>query len=303
MTAPRDPDRLIHAFLLEGAEQLQDQVYDVVRAEIDHKRQRVVIGPWRVPTVSKLVPIGLGAAALIAVLFFGSRFIGSPDASVGGPSSDPSPTPQPSAAAATSAPGGFLPEGPFLISDPAVSDAGPLTTVTIPSTGWTHQRQFALVEKGDEVANLPEAALVAWSWPAGTEFYVYGDPCRWSVLGGANVSEADGIAAALATQASRNASEPVDVTVGGYAGKHITLHVPEDADFSDCDEGEFASYGLEGDTADSLVRTHQGPGQVDELWILDVDGSIVILDAMYRPDSPDALVEELRSVAESATFE
>ena len=87
MTTPRDPDRLIHAFLLEGAEQLQDQVYDVVRAEIDQKRQRVVIGPWRVPNVSKLVPIGLGAAAVIAVLFLGSQFIGSPTSNVGGPAS------------------------------------------------------------------------------------------------------------------------------------------------------------------------------------------------------------------------
>jgi len=89
MTTSRDPDRLIHAFLREGAEQLDDQVYDVVRAEIDHKRQRVVIGPWRVPTVSKLVPIGLGAAAVIAVLFLGSQFIGSPTSNVGGPASQP----------------------------------------------------------------------------------------------------------------------------------------------------------------------------------------------------------------------
>jgi len=92
MTTPRDPDRLIHAFLREGAEQLQDQVYDVVRAEIDQKRQRVVIGPWRVPPVSKLVPIGLGAAAVIAVLFLGSQFIGSPTSNVGGPVVEPSAT-------------------------------------------------------------------------------------------------------------------------------------------------------------------------------------------------------------------
>jgi len=98
MTTPRDPDRLIHAFLLEGAEQLQDQVYDAVRADIDKKRQRVVIGPWRVPTVSKLMPIGLGAAAVIAVLFLGSQFIGSPTSNVGGPASQPPASAAPSAA-------------------------------------------------------------------------------------------------------------------------------------------------------------------------------------------------------------
>jgi hypothetical protein len=28
-----------------------------------------------------------------------------------------------------------------------------------------------------------------------------------------------------------------------------------------------------------------------ELWILDVDGAIVIIDAMYRPDTPAELIE------------
>ena len=36
MTSSRDPDRLIHDFLLEGEEQLHDQVYDAVRAAIEH---------------------------------------------------------------------------------------------------------------------------------------------------------------------------------------------------------------------------------------------------------------------------
>jgi hypothetical protein len=104
MTTNRHPDRLIHAFVLEGAEQLDDQVYDAVRAEIDHRRQRVVIGPWRVPTVSKLMPIGLGAAAVIAVLFLGSRFIGSPSSNVGGPASQPPASAAPSEAPASAAP-------------------------------------------------------------------------------------------------------------------------------------------------------------------------------------------------------
>ena len=82
----------------------QDQIYDVVRAEIDRKRQRVVIGPWRVPTVSKLIPIGVGAAAVIAVLFIGSRFIGSPTSNVGGPASQSPALVAPSEAPASAAP-------------------------------------------------------------------------------------------------------------------------------------------------------------------------------------------------------
>jgi hypothetical protein len=107
MNPRRDPDRLIDTFLNEGAEQLHDQVYDAVRSSIEHRRQRVVIGPWRMPNVNKLVPIGLAAAALIVVLVVGAQlFRPAPSATVGaGPTVAPStaattvPTAPPSAAA------------------------------------------------------------------------------------------------------------------------------------------------------------------------------------------------------------
>lgn len=93
---------------------------------------------------------------------------------------------------------------------------------------------------------------------------------------------------------------PIDVTSGGYAGKSITLHVPEDADFATCDGGSFASFGV-GD--DEPARYHQGPGQIDELWILDVGDSMLVIDAMYRPNTPTALLEEIRSIVASVTLE
>jgi hypothetical protein len=94
MTASRDPDRLIHAFLFEGEEQLHDQIYDAVRAEIEQKRQRAVIGPWRLPTMNKLVPIGLGGAAVVVALVIGIQLLGPAARSgVGGsPSAEPTAT-------------------------------------------------------------------------------------------------------------------------------------------------------------------------------------------------------------------
>ena len=61
MNAPRDPDRLIHAFLREGEELLQDPIYDAVRAQIDAKRQRAFIGPWRIPSMNRFLVIGAAA--------------------------------------------------------------------------------------------------------------------------------------------------------------------------------------------------------------------------------------------------
>jgi len=115
----------------------------------------------------------------------------------------------------------------------------------------------------------------------------------------------DQIAAALAAQASRNATAPVDVTIDGYRGKALTLHVPADAtmtgeDFDGCEGGKFASYGI---PDDPLSRYHQGPGQIDELWILDVGGSTVIIDAMYRSDTPADVIQEMQRIAQAATFQ
>jgi hypothetical protein len=103
MTASRDPDRLIHTFLFEGEEQLHDQIYDAVRAEIEHKRQRAVVGPWRMPIMNKLVPIGLGAAAVVGVLLIGSQLLGPPSGP-GGQTIEPSPSPTATVAAPSPSP-------------------------------------------------------------------------------------------------------------------------------------------------------------------------------------------------------
>ena len=121
----------------------------------------------------------------------------------------------------------------------------------------------------------------------------------------------DELVAALSAQASRDATAPVDVTVGGYAGKSITLHVPDDAAFSakqftDCDQGFFGSWaGGNGTDGPDLTpsRYHQGPGQIDELWVLDVNGVTVVIDTAYYAATPAEVVDEIRAIVESATFE
>ena len=148
---------------------------------------------------------------------------------------------------------------------------------------------------------MPEASVLSGSLPPGTGFYVPGDPCEWaSTRPETPATSADEIVAALAAQASREASEPLDITVDGYAGKMITLHVPDDANFADCDDAEFVSYTNE---AGERWQWHQGPGQIDDFWFVDVEGSIVEIRAMYRPDTPRELVEEIRTLVESTTFE
>ena len=78
MSTRRDPDQLIHHFLREGSEQLHDQVYEAVRADIEQRRQRVVIGPWRMPDMNKLVPLGVGIAAVAVAAVLGIQLLPAP---------------------------------------------------------------------------------------------------------------------------------------------------------------------------------------------------------------------------------
>ena len=225
MTASRDPDRLIHQFVLEGEEQLDDQVFDAVRAEIEHKPQRAFVGPWRMPIMSKIVGFGLAAAAVVAVVLIGSQVIGSNPGGLGADPTpvvtpEPTPTPVPSLAEPSSSPDAFLPEGPFLVEDEGAPADAPRITVTIPAPGWASIPDFGGLTKGPDNAELPQSAMLLWAWPVGTEFDVYGDPCQWkSTRPDTPAATVDEIAAALAAQASRDASAPVDVTINGYVGK------------------------------------------------------------------------------------
>lgn len=260
--------------------------------------------------MNKFVTIGLGAAAVVVLLFFGAQLLGSPSNTGGGP--EPTPTPQPTSEPTPSSSAWTgIPEGPFVVTN---TDIPVQTTVNIASPGWSALAGLDAITKDDDGLDPPEsvgAALLAWAFPAGTGFDVYGDPCQWATtIPETPAATPDEIAAAFASQAETDATPPVDVTIGGFAGKAITLNVPMSYDlpdatreerFADCDNAIFGFYGVEGEP--EPARNAQGAGQVDELWILDVDGSIVILDATYSPATPTDLVEEMRAMAESATFE
>ena len=222
------------------------------------------------------------------------------------PTTDPRPSPSPTTApsSAPSATASAVPASTPRVVVGQAHDGLPGITYTLPASGWTDSDGIPM--KGEEVKNVPEAAVLLWPYKAGSEFYVYGDPCRYlSTKPAKPAMTVDEIVAGLAAQASRDATKPVDVTVGGYAGKSITVHVPVDAtmageDFTGCEEGKFASYGT---AEDPLSRYHQGPGQIDELWIVDVAGATVIIDAMYRSDTPAELIREMQSIAQSARFD
>jgi hypothetical protein len=115
MTASRDPERLLRAFLREGDDELHDRVYDAVRDAIEHQRQRAFIGPWRISSMNRFLAIGAAAIAVLVLVVIVSQLVASPP-NVGG-GDDATPTPQPASptpVAVTLASGSFTaPLGEF----------------------------------------------------------------------------------------------------------------------------------------------------------------------------------------------
>jgi hypothetical protein len=107
MTAHHDLDQQLNDFLREGPEELPYESFDAVRDRTEQTGQRVVIGPWRLPEMNKIVTIGLGAAAVVVALFIGAQLFGSPSGGVGSgatPTPEPTATPEPSPSPAASPP-------------------------------------------------------------------------------------------------------------------------------------------------------------------------------------------------------
>lgn len=305
MSTDREVTRIVRSWLEEGATSLPDRVLDVVLDQVPATPQR---RPWRsarrYADVNNMLKVALSAAAVVVVAVVGINLLpgsGGPGGavaspSVAAPSATALPTPEPSVASPSPSPDG-LAEGPH-----PLWEGPPVMTATIAAPGWFGTASDGILVK-DENSDPPAgAAMIVFTG----DLYVYGDPCKWSGTEPASpATTAAELVTALASQALRDASEPVDITLDGYAGKAITLHVPDDAVFSDCDRSTFGSWTIS--TADGPgldpFRYAQGPGQIDEVWALDVNGVLTVIDWSHYAGTPPEDLAELRAIVESITFD
>jgi len=295
MTVNRNPDQLIRAFVLEGEDELPDRIYDVVRGQLHETQQRVVIGSWRMPLINKSVGIALAAAAVVVIAIVGYQLLLGPN--VGGPnptdSPQPTPAPAPSGAAEELPVSGLLVPGTYTFLPAGGTRLR--GTLTVPA-GW-HALERAAVLKNASGEPPDGAGLLSWAG----NLNVFGDPCQWagSLPDPPTGPTVDDLVAALLAQPVRDASAPTDIAVDGYSGVALELTVPADLDFADCDSGEFRSWT----NAEGAVRFHQGPGQHDLLWIIDVNGTRVVIDSGFFSDGTSAVdIAELQAIRDSIQF-
>ena len=99
-------------------------------------------------------------------------------------------------------------------------------------------------------------------------------------------------AAALRTVEGLTVSEPVDVTLSDYPGKQVDITADPDA----CPElGLWDFAGIRVPGPDS--------GASDRLWILDVEGTRLMIAAERSPGSPPEDLDEQRAILDSIQIE
>ena len=269
----------------EGSTPLPEVVRDAIRAQLPSINQRPSWWPARrFPEMNTVMKWSLAAAAVVVAALLGYNYVVAPN--VGSPRlGDPAPTPE-----STSIPtppvmiGGELDAGTYRITRVEGVDA----TITVPA-GWASVQSYGVGQEADG----PESFTAVVIWPSDAEAArVYADPCQWQngYVDPPVGPTVDDLASALADQPQRGDAVPVDVSLDGYQGKMIELTVPTDIDFADCWSGTFRSW--EG-------RFHSGPGQVDRVYILDVGGQRVVIDAHFLPGTSEAARVEQQAIVDS----
>jgi hypothetical protein len=273
MTAPRDADRLIQAFLSEGETDLPDRAFEAVRRDIHRTHQRVVLGPWREPHMSTVARLAIAAAAVVAIGLAWINFGPSQDKKGVGAPQTPTPTattaPTPSASPRVLPNSGAIEPGTYWLNAVGVADVFllPQIAVTLPA-GWTADgdglfKNYAPdLNPGELDASDAGAgpALVAWQMNG-----TFVDPCTNHTLvkptPGPGV---DALADAFAHQPGTTAGPPTAVTVDGYSGKFVELTVT--ADVTKCPR--FSIWA----SPDGNDRFVQGTNEMNRMYILDVEG-------------------------------
>lgn len=292
MTAPRDPDRMIQAFLDEDVAELPARAYDVVRHEIDRTRQRVVIGPWRTPDVNTHNKVLTGAVAAVAVVAVAAVIGLRPSLGlIGGPAASPTQAPTATAAplASDSRPlpsdGGVVP-GRYTISGPQT-----LVRVTMPA-GWTAgadatgsplpdpmtvRRQSSDGGGFLDLTLSNDVTQVVMDVCVGLDDEIYAD------VGPTVGALTNALAAQVERQKSEALAGPTDVWIGGYAAKKFVLTYPIECP------------GPEGRWIWANGTVGQGAGIMKNatttIYVIDVNGVRNVITSSYRAASDDDIAE------------
>ncbi|HYN31806.1 MAG TPA: hypothetical protein VES40_04215, partial [Ilumatobacteraceae bacterium] len=197
--------------------------------------------------------------------------------------------------------GGFPPVEPgAYVIDPDGDASTPLTVAYDVPAGWSAWPGAVKFYDPDPTAVLAGHVMLSIT----TVTNVVTDGCSdHSPADPAVGPTVDDLATALAELAPFEVSSPpTDVTVFGYQGKYVQLTVPDTPvageSFTDCVGGKIRSW-IDRHNPAAFFGYNAEPGRTEEFWILDVDGTRLVIETNWSPASPEFDVAEMRSIFDS----
>jgi len=94
-------------------------------------------------------------------------------------------------------------------------------------------------------------------------------------------------------------SRPRPTAIGGRSASYVEVLIPSVLDFSQCDADQLVLW----ESADGSVRYGLGPGEIDRLWVVDMDGAPVVIDAAMPLLASLSDRAELQAIVDSVRIE
>ncbi len=301
MSTERDATRIVRSWLRTDEHESADRVLDNVFALLDATPQRRAWWPARrIADVNLYAKVAIAAAAVVVLAVVGFNLMPA-GGGVGGPTPAPSPTaspsPSPSPSSTAAAAAAFPPVGPLAAgTHRAVLEGVPLT-FSVPDQGWeAFPGQFI----GTVEPEQPDSLAFAF-WKSSPE-NVYSDPCAHTALDPPPAATAEGLAAAAAAIPGTDlVSGPSSVTVGGYPAQHVAFTIRDDLG---CDPHDaYLWYDVSSGGARGGWHWASALGSTHQVWIIDVDGTLVWIDSETFRGAPPDVEEAVGQVIDSIQFE
>jgi hypothetical protein len=275
-----DFDRTARLWLEDGPTVMSDRALQAALDEIHVTRQRRTWLPARrfSPMTNMLRIAAVAAVLVVAVI--GIRYFSPGDGGTGGSQASPSPQPTPRGTIVEGNPV-VLEPGTYVTADPFLVRV----TLTVPA-GWN--------------GHLGGPYMTQLTGPGEVLVFVfdkvYADPCHFDqgLLNPLPGPTVDDLATALTAVPGLDTTTPTEVTFGGYAGKQLTITAP--ASFGGCTLSP-EGYALWELPLGALYT--MGPGQGDRVWIIDVEGERVVVDASAIEGKSADVKAEVQGILDS----